>query len=230
MVKNDKLDILIMTSGDILVCENLGFFENTDTSGVCRPKSLDRRVRRTIKKEYGKKEYGLFYTIAKRCVAAVLVLCTISFVVSLNDRPAEAIFLNATVHFYDEYLEIEYECDESAPDRIEELREIDPGDETWKKTVASNNEMMYTVFYEKDGTKILSFSQKLTKTSSSHDSTGVSIKEVMVADHPALLLYKKSRKEYSICWCDGEYKYTIASFTPEISKEEIIAIAESVYK
>ena len=51
MNKNDKIDALILLSGNALVRKNLELFKNTDTSDVVRPKSLDRKVQRSINKE-----------------------------------------------------------------------------------------------------------------------------------------------------------------------------------
>ncbi|MBQ9939994.1 MAG: hypothetical protein IJO74_00430 [Clostridia bacterium] len=56
MIKNDKLDALIMLSGDVLVTKNTEQFKEVNTSEVQCPKSLDRKVRKTINRENRKKQ------------------------------------------------------------------------------------------------------------------------------------------------------------------------------
>ena len=120
MIKNDKIDALIILSGNALVVKNLELFKNTDTSDVVRPKSLDRRVQRNINKEHRRKEYGSFYVFAKRCAAAVLIVCTVSFAIAMSIPPVRAAFFNAIVKFFEEYLTIAYISEGTAPEIIEE--------------------------------------------------------------------------------------------------------------
>ena len=84
MLKNDKLDALIIMSGDVLIKKNYELYQNTDVSGVIKPKSLDRRVMRNINRENRKKEYGNLYKYLRRCAVLILVVCTVSFAVMMS--------------------------------------------------------------------------------------------------------------------------------------------------
>ena len=128
MIKNDKIDALIILSGNALVVKNLELFKNTDTSDVVRPKSLDRRVQRNINKEHRRKEYGSFYVFAKRCAAAVLIVCTVSFAIAMSIPPVRAAFFNAIVKFFEEYLTIAY-ISEGTAQTLKWLEEIESNNE-----------------------------------------------------------------------------------------------------
>ena len=231
MIKNDKIDALIILSGNALVVKNLELFKNTDTSDVVRPKSLDRRVQRNINKEHRRKEYGSFYVFAKRCAAAVLIVCTVSFAIAMSIPPVRAAFFNAIVKFFEEYLTIAYISEGTAPEIIEEVRDIKPLDEDWEKEVASDDDKMRYVLYYQNDMKVLSYQQKIIKKNKVKiDNEGVVLAEVKVGGYGALLICEIDGQTYSLSWSDGVYEYLLETFTPEISKEELIALAETVYQ
>lgn len=231
MIKNDKIDALIMLSGNALVVKNLELFKNTDTSDVVRPKSLDRRVQRNINKEHRRKEYGSFYVFAKRCAAAVLIVCTVSFAIAMSIPPVRAAFFNAIVKFFEEYLSITYVSEAPVPEVIEEVRNIKPLEEDWEKKVVSHSDRMYYVCYYQKETKALSYIQNTIKKSAPWiDNKSTVLEEVKVGEYSAMLVSHLDKQTFSLSWSDGVYKYLLSSHTPEISKEELIALAETVYQ
>lgn len=230
MIKNDKIDALIMLSGNALVVKNLELFKNTDTSDVVRPKSLDRRVQRNINKEHRRKEYGSFYVFAKRCAAAVLIVCTVSFAIAMSIPPVRAAFFNAIVKFFEEYLTIAYISEAPAPEIIEEVRDIKPLDEDWEKSV-SEDDLIRRVLYYENGKIVLLYKQSVIDDVEMRiDKEAAVVKEVEVEKYRAYLIFKLDKQVYSLSWKDEEYKYSLETITPEISKEELIALAETVYQ
>jgi hypothetical protein len=231
MIKNDKIDALIILSGNALVVKNLELFKNTDTSDVVRPKSLDRRVQRNINKEHRRKEYGSFYVFAKRCAAAVLIVCTVSFAIAMSIPPVRAAFFNAIVKFFEEYLTIAYISEAPAPEIIEEVRDIKPLDEDWEKDVMLNSNYMYVACYYENGQKVLTHTQIiLAKGEMWIDNEHTVLEEVKVGEYSAMLVSHLDKQTFSLSWSDGVYEYLLETFTPEISKEELIVLAETVYQ
>lgn len=108
MLKNDKLDALIIMSGDVLIKKNYELYQNTDVSGVIKPEYLDRRVMRNINRENRKKEYGNLYKYLRRCAVLILVVCTVSFAVMMSVEAVRSAVWNAIIEFFDDYLSISY--------------------------------------------------------------------------------------------------------------------------
>ncbi len=220
-----------MLSGSVLIQKNLELFKNTDTSSVLRPKSLDRRVQRNINREKQRKEYGSFYVYAKRCAAAVLIMCSISFVVAMAIPPVRAALWNAIVKFFEEYLSITYVSEAPSPDIIEDVKDIKPLREDWEKKVVEDSPITRRVIYYENGQKVLSYTQNiLAKGEMWIDNEYSALEEVKVGNHPASIIFKPDKQIYALSWNDGAYKYLLSSYTPEISKEELIALAETIYQ
>ena len=230
MVKNDKLDALIMLSGDVLIKKNAELYKSTDTSTVERPKSLDRRVRRNINKENRKQEYGALYKYGLRFVAAVLGVCTVSFAAVMSVEALRTALWNAIVKFFDDYISITYVTEKQSPKTLEEIKDIDIGDRDWEKQVMLDSNSMYAVIYKENGTRVLTYTQVLiTQNGEWFDNENTVVENVKVAEHSALLMFRVNHQTYSLSWCDGVYEYALDAHSSEISKEELIAIAETIY-
>ena len=165
MIKNDKIDALILLSGYILIQKNTDFYKNTDTSNTLRPKSLDRRVQRNINKEHRKNEFGPFYNYVKRFAVAILIVCTLSIAVVIAVEPLREAVWNVIVEFFDDYMAVDFAPDDQTPSAeahpptmIEEIREIDPGNADLKKQVILGSDSMYCVNYTDDESIVFSFS------------------------------------------------------------------------
>ena len=161
MLKNDKLDALIIMSGDVLIKKNYELYQNTDVSGVIKPKSLDRRVMRNINRENRKKEYGNLYKYFGRCAVLILVVCTVSFAVMMSVEAVRSAVWNAIIEFFDDYLSISYVMDSEVPDKIEQKSELEIGRPEWEKQVVADNNSMYVVVYRENGEKIITYMQRV---------------------------------------------------------------------
>ena len=98
MIRKDRLDVLILLSGDTLVRENVELFRNTDTSATPCPRSLDRRIKRLIDREERAREYGSVLHTAKQCAAvffAVVVFFAAVVFFAVVDFLAAVVFFAA---------------------------------------------------------------------------------------------------------------------------------------
>ena len=243
MVKNNKLDALILLSGDVLIRKNVDFYKSVDTSSTVKPKSLDRRVHRNIKRESRKNEFGDFYILARRFVAAILVVCAFSFAVVLAVEPLREAVWSAIVEFFEDYISIDFSSEAQFPTEqvqlpateaqpptvIEEIREIKPGNTDWQKQVVLSSMSMYYVTYSDNETIILSFSQNLIDATENWiDNENSFVKYVKVGEYLATLIFRVNQQAYTLCWSDGEYSYILDTYSPETSEEELISIAQTL--
>lgn len=229
MVKNDKIDALIMLSGNVLIQNNIEFYKSIDTSNTSRPKSLDRRVYRNINKENRKKEFGTFYKYAKRFVAAIIIVCTLSFAIVMAVEPLREALWSVIVEFFDDYMTITYVTQTQPPTAIEDIKNINPRRKDWEKQVVMQSETMYCVVYIENGAKVLSFSQMVfDKNESWLDNENNIVEDAKVGKNRALLAFRTEQQLYSLSWSDGVYSYTLDAYSAEISKEELIAIAKTI--
>lgn len=229
MVKNYKLDALIMLSGDVLIKKNVSLYKNTDTSTIERPRSLDRRVQRNINKEKRKQEFGTFYKYGRRFVAALLIVCTLSFAAVMSVDAAREAFWNAIVEFFDDYLSVSYVTKTEPPETIEDVKNIEISGYDWEKQVVLESPLIYSVDYYENEKIILSYTQNvLDENKTLIDNENSEVEKVSVGEYPAALIFRADKQVYSLCWSDGEYEYGLDAYSPEISKEDLIAIAETV--
>lgn len=228
MLKNDKLDALILLSGSVLIDENVRHFESTDTSCVLRPRSLDRRVKRNIKRESLKNDFGTFFKYAKRVAAVILVICTVSFAAIISVDAVRKAVWNIVVEFFDDYMSIFFESELTHPKTLEEIKDIDPQKPEWEKRVMMKSSLLYYVEYYDGDTLMLSYIQCTINENGIHLNNKNSYCEnIQVGNHPAVLIYRADQQLYSLSWSDGIYAYELDSTSTDITREDIIAFAES---
>lgn len=229
MVKNDKLDALIMLSGDVLIEKNVSLYKNTDTSTIERPRSLDRRVQRNINKEKRKQEFGTFYKYGRRFVAALLIVCTLSFAAVMSVDAAREAVWNAIVEFFDDYLSISFSTETKPPKTIEETKELFYESDAWEKQIVLDSKSMRSVVYRKNGTKVVTYSQGLLgKHEAWFDNENTDVENIEICGVSALLMFRVDQQTYALNWSDGVYEYSLETHSPEVSKEELIIMAETI--
>lgn len=230
MVKNDKLDALILLSGNVLIEKNVSLYKNTDTSTIKCPKSLDKRVQRNINKEKCKQEFGTFYKYGQRFVAALLIVCTILFAAIMSVEAVRNALLNVIIEFFDEYLSINYVVETETPKVIGSQKTPLINLENFEKQVVLDTESMYVCSYSKNNEQILMFSQAIIDENSHwFDNENTSFEKVKINNNDGILMFRKERQTYSLSWSDGVYEYSLVSSSSEISKDELISIAETIY-
>ena len=228
MVKNDKLDMLIMMSSEVLAERNLELFESTDTTGVSCSKALDRRVRRNINKEYRRKEYGSLYKYAKAVIAAILIICTVSFAAIMSVEAVRNTLWKAILEFFDDYLAVTYVSD-YAPMEIDRITEVNPSMEEWDKEVLLESDSMYFAVYRKNGVKMLSYTKEIMNGSEIWlDNENTSVKEVKVGNYDGLLFTRHNETAKILSWSDGKYLYLLEAESPDITNENLIEWAQNM--
>ena len=229
MLKNDKLDALIIMSGDVLIKKNYELYQNTDVSGVIRPKSLDRRVMRNINREKRKKEHGNLYKYLRRCAVLILVVCTVSFAVMMSVEAVRSAVWNAIIEFFDDYLSISYVMDSEVPDKIEQKSEPEIGRPEWEKQVVADNNGMYVVVYRENGEKIITYMQRVIDENNTwFDNENTEIQNIKIGEMSAVLMFRTDMQTYSLSWSDGRYEYSLESHSSEITKEDLISFAKTL--
>lgn len=230
MVKNDKLDALIMLSGDVLIEKNVSLYKNTDTSTIERPRSLDRRVQRNINKEKRKQEFGTFYKYGRRFVAALLIVCTLSFAAVMSVDAAREAVWNAIIEFFDDYLSVFYVTETEPPNTIEEIKDIKLNRDGWEIQDVFDSVSMHCVIYCENGVQILIYTQGiLDENDHWFDNENTIVEDIKVGENSAILMFRVNQQTYSLNWSDGSYEYSLETRSSEISKEELVAIAETIY-
>ena len=229
MLKNDKLDALIIMSGDVLIKKNYELYQNTDVSGVIKPKSLDRRVMRNINRENRKKEYGNLYKYFGRCAVLILVVCTVSFAVMMSVEAVRSAVWNAIIEFFDDYLSISYVMDSEVPDKIEQKSEPEIERPEWEKQVVADNNCMYVVVYRENGEKIITYMQRvIDENNTLFDNENTEIQNIKIGEMSAVLMFRTDMQTYSLSWSDGRYEYSLEAHSSEITKEDLISFAKTL--
>ncbi len=227
MLKNDKLDALILLSGSVLISKNADLYKNAAIPLVKRPRSLDAKVQRSINKER-RRTFGTFFQYGQRVAAAVLVACTLSFAAVMSVEAVRTTLWDTIVRFFDEYLSVSYVTETQPPKQLEAIKEPSCSEQGWEKQVVLETASMRCVIYRKNGTKLLTYTQEILDGEAWFDNEDTEIENITISDRPAMLMFRKNQKTYSLSWSDGAYAYTLEAHLPELTKEDLIHMAETI--
>ena len=227
MLKNDKLDALILLSGSVLISKNADLYKNAAIPLVKRPRSLDAKVQRSINKER-RRTFGTFFQYGQRVAAAVLVACTLSFAAVMSVEAVRTTLWNTIVRFFEDCLSVSYVTETQPPKQLEAIKEPSCSEQGWEKQVVLETASMRCVIYRKNGTKILTYTQEILDSEAWFDNEDTEIENITISDRPAMLMFRKNQKTYSLSWSDGAYAYTLEAHLPELTKEDLIHMAETI--
>ena len=87
---------------------------------------------------------------------------------------------------------------------------------------------MRCVIYRKNGTKILTYTQEILDGEAWFDNEDTEIEPITIGDRPAMLMFRNNQKTYSLSWSDCAYAYTLDAHVPELTKEDLIHMAETI--
>lgn len=202
-----------------------------------RPRSLNRRIKRLLRDEYNRREYG-FSFIPLRRIAVAAVICVLTFAMTFNVGAMREGFLrfagrfwNASVELFDVFLDLGFESRlKNPPEFIEVKKEPRDIPAEWTREVSLDIKGCFSILYMQDENIILTYSQTIIDGSSdSLDNEFCSIETVAIGNGDGLLLYYFDDETYSLIWSDGEYKYSLYTFDNiKIGKEQLLEIAGSV--
>lgn len=226
-ISDHKLDVLIRAASDELIEEDVNYAKSLDTSTTQISDKAIRRIRRNIK-NYDKEPWWNSIPIScRKIVAAMLVLCTISFGLCLSVTAVRAEIMHTLIKYYDKFVAVFYISEETPPCIIEEFREPAlqlNGKE--KQTIVQADILHMIHYYGENGLEMEYQQLLLTDSSSDVDNKDCTIKEVQINGHIAQLFsYFDGR--HTITWHDNDYAYIIFSYC-DISSDLIIFLAESV--
>lgn len=227
MLKNDKLDALILLSGSVLISKNADLYKNAAIPLVKRPRSLDAKVQRSINKER-RRTFGTFFQYGQRVAAAVLVACTLSFAAVMSVEAVRTTLWNTIVRFFEDCLSVSYVTETQPPKQLEDIKEPSCSEQGWEKQVVLETASMRCVIYRKNGTKLLTYTQEILDGEAWFDNEDTEIEPITIGDRPAMLMFRKNQKTYSLSWSDGAYAYTLDAHVPELTKEDLIHMAETI--
>lgn len=227
MLKNDKLDALILLSGSVLISKNADLYKNAAIPLVKRPRSLDAKVQRSINKER-RRTFGTFFQYGRRIAAAVLIACSLSFAAVMSVEAVRTTLWNTIVRFFEDCLSVSYVTETQPPKQLEDIKEPSFSDKGWEKQVVLETVSMRSVIYRKNGTKILTYTQEILDGEAWFDNEDTEIEPITIGDRPAMLMFRNNQKTYSLSWSDGAYAYTLDAHVPELTKEDLIHMAETI--
>ena len=209
-----------------LVNDDVRFAHSIDTSKTVVSEKTLRRVRRQIK-NYDTTPVRARTLSFRRAVAAVLVVCILSFSLCLSiDAVREKIF-DTLVQWYDKFVSVFYVTEDYVPEALEEYREPTlelPGVE---KVVFAQSDKMYRIRYIKNYEVVIVY-QQMTITEYSNDIDKehcVSEKVDINGNEGQIFSYYN---ELTLTWHDNEYRYVIYTYSSEISKELLTNMAISI--
>lgn len=223
-----NLDALIKAAARDLLDEDLELFHSIDTSKTKMSDKAIKRIRRKIR-NYDRESWWSSVPLAcRRAVAAVLVICSISFGFCMSVTAVRAEIVNTVMKWYDEFVAVFYVTEQTPPSVIEEYREPMLQLAGTERQVAMQTDRVYQIIYIRDAEIVMSYQQmKLTDSPINMDNERCTIEEIEIGGNQGqIFLYEDKR--VSITWHDNEYKYLISTFTSDIDQELIISVAESI--
>lgn len=228
-IKNDKLDAMIVLSAHVLAEKNEADWMTEDTANVEIPHSVDRKIRRMIRKERRKIEYGAWYQIAKRVAMVFLVVCTVAFASAISVSAVREALWSAIVQFYEEYISVGYVADTEPPACIEVKKEPSAIPDDWTREILLDSQSMYYIQYTFDDGEAVSFRQKTLDGSETWiDNENSTIEIITIQGYEGNLITLPDKGLAYLVWSDGCYSYTIEYDNAKIDRDLVIAIAESL--
>lgn len=228
---NDKNDIIIALACRECSASLAKEFMSSDTD-ITVPERLTKRILRYINRERRKEEYAGFYSFAKRALASILAVCSLSFAFFMSIKAVRQELWNTIVDWYDKYFVISYEVsgEHEAPTTIEEKKEPRLLPYGCEKTILADTTMTYYLQYFLEENEVMLYYQNLiNKSHSMIDNENVDIIE-NISINGNICTYMTFNNDNSKCleWSDGSYTYTIIWYGFDIEKTALQSIAESV--
>lgn len=228
-IKNDTLDAMIVLSAHVLAEKNAADWMTEDTANVEIPHSVDRKIRRMIRKERRKIEYGAWYQIAKRVAMVFLVVCTVAFASAISVSAVREALWSAIVSFYEEYISVGYVVNAEPPAYIASKKEPSAIPDDWTREIRLDSQSMYYIQYTFDGEDIVNFRQKvLDENVDWIDNANSIVESIMIHGHEGSLITLLDKGVSYLVWSDGCYAYMIGYDNAKIQCDLVIEIAESL--
>ena len=223
-----NLDALIKAAARDLLDEDLELFHSIDTSKTKMSDRAIKRIRRKIR-NYDRESWWSSVPLAcRRAVAAVLVICSISFGFCLSVAAVRAEIVNTVMKWYDKFVSVFYVTEQTPPSVIEEYREPMLQLAGTERQVFDQNDTNYIVLYFIDDNRFMWYQQKIiTHNSVDMDSEDCTVTDIKIGVYDAQLFeYETGMRK--ITWHDNEYAYIISLDPCDFTTDTLISVAESI--
>lgn len=209
-----------------LVNDDVRFAHSIDTSKTVVSEKTLRRVRRQIK-NYDTTPVRARTLSFRRAVAAVLVVCILSFGLCMSIDAVREKIIDTIISWYDKFVSVFYVSEGEYPEVIEEYKEPTLIPEGTKKEVVIKTDKTYYLKYNLGDETIVSYQQmSFTEYSNDIDFEKCIVEEVDIYGNDAKIF--SYNKDLMIIWHDNEYRYLLFAYTSIIDTEHLINMAKSV--
>lgn len=225
---SNNLGNILKTYAQNKIRQDLEFARSIDTSKTVVSQKTLRKVRAEIRNYDRKSMWNELPLACRRIVAAILVVCTISFVMCLSVEAIRSEIVNTIVEWYDKFVSVFFVA-ETPPDEIEVYKEPTLQLEGVEKVVITKDSTLYDIIYTKEGKLIVRYQQKQIvdnafKVDNEHNFAQYNV----IINNYSALLFKHNNGCCVLTWNDGEYCYSVHSYSKEISTDYLTLIAESI--
>jgi len=222
-------DALLRAAARDLLKEEDDYLRTADTSKVEISQRANRRIEKKIKNYERESRWNSTPLVFRRIVAALMLACTVSFGLCLSVSAVREEMVKLIMEWHEEFVSVIYVADHEPPSVIEEYREPVLQLVETERIVVSKTEGQYHLVYVKEDEILLSYQQlKLTENSIDIDCEECIVEDKQVAGYKGqLFVYDDG--SYAFTWSDTEYKYLICTLTPDIERDVLFAIVDSIY-
>lgn len=211
-----------------LVNDDVRFAHSIDTSKTVVSEKTLRRVRRQIK-NYDTTPVRARTLSFRRAVAAVLVVCILSFGLCMSIDAVREKIIDTIIQWYDKFVAVFYVAEDVPLDVIEEYKEPTLFMNGVEKKVLVKNNKFYSIIYTKDGEVIIKYHQMpISATANKINNENCNIEELEINDNEYILYSNENSKV--IVWVDYGYRFVISLYDTNIQLDELLRIAESIKK
>ena len=224
----NNLDTILKTYAQSRVKKDIDLARFVDTSKTVVSKKTLRKVLSLIKNYDKTSAWNELPIVLRRIVAAVLIVCTISFAMCLSVEAIRNEIVNTIVDWYDKFVSVFFVAD-TPSDKIEEYKEPTLQLEGVEKIIDRKDIAIYSIIYISNDEPIIKYQQKLIdSTILKFDNEHDFIQNTVTVNESSALLFTYNDGAHLLAWNDGKYSYTIFSYTSAIDVDTLIFMAESV--
>lgn len=227
-ISDHKLDALIRAASDELLEEDVNYAKSLDTSTTQISDKAIRRIRRNIR-NYDKETWRNRVPVAcRRAVASIMIVCTLSFGLSLCITPVRAAIISTFMEWHDRFVSIVFVSDQTVPSSIEVYREPQLQLVDSEKVVVVQNDRLYQILYMIDSEIGVTYQQLLmTNESLDIDREHCTITDTDINGNKGqIFVYDDG--SCNITWNDKEYSYIMTVHIPNVDQKTVLCLAESV--
>lgn len=227
-ISDHKLDALIRAASDELLEEDVNYAKSLDTSTTQISDKAIRRIRRNIR-NYDKETWRNRVPVAcRRAVAVIMIVCTLSFGLSLSITPVRAAIISTFVEWHDKFVSVLFVPEQTAPSVIEVYREPQLQLVDSEKVVVVQNDRLYLILYMQGSEICVTYQQLLmTKEPLDIDRENCTITDIDINGNKGqLFVYDDG--SCNMTWSDKEYSYVLTVHIPNVDQKTVLGLAESV--